>query len=306
MAKSKSFFGLRRGSTKSHTYSVFNGQQVTKDRVDTVKNPRSEAQMYQRMVMKTAGLAYSNMKQIVDHSFEGKTYGLQSMMAFLGKNGSAISKLVKKWQDDPQNTSIPYQFAEYQSTTLQPGSYVIAQGSASKILVVPVFDNSVLNKTTIKLLGASNKATTAADLFELLGVAIGELCTVCFLWFDGDSVEWHFDFVRITALATGDVALTAANYGDYIKVESTLPIDAITFGTADSPNGISVQVSTQNSEENSKHAIVAIHSVQADGKWLRSNAQFDCSGFIEGSGDIEEIFATYPVGQNYVLNGANF
>ena len=33
MAKSKSFFGLRKGSTKSHTYSTLDGQQITKDRV---------------------------------------------------------------------------------------------------------------------------------------------------------------------------------------------------------------------------------------------------------------------------------
>ena len=34
MATSKTYFGLRHGSTKSHTYSVVNGKQVTKDRVE--------------------------------------------------------------------------------------------------------------------------------------------------------------------------------------------------------------------------------------------------------------------------------
>lgn len=50
MAKSKSFYGLRRGSTKSHTYSVLKGQQVTKDRVTDVANPKTQAQMIQRML----------------------------------------------------------------------------------------------------------------------------------------------------------------------------------------------------------------------------------------------------------------
>ena len=44
MAISKSFFGLRRKSTKSLTFSVLNGKQITKDRVSAVKNPKSEAQ----------------------------------------------------------------------------------------------------------------------------------------------------------------------------------------------------------------------------------------------------------------------
>ena len=32
MAKSPNFFGLRRGSTKSQTFSVVDGNQITKDR----------------------------------------------------------------------------------------------------------------------------------------------------------------------------------------------------------------------------------------------------------------------------------
>ena len=48
MAKSKSFFGLRRGSTKSLTFQVLDGVQITKDRVSEVKNPRSVSQMKQR------------------------------------------------------------------------------------------------------------------------------------------------------------------------------------------------------------------------------------------------------------------
>lgn len=37
MAQSKGFFGLRKGSTKSLTFSVLDGKQITKDRVYDVK-----------------------------------------------------------------------------------------------------------------------------------------------------------------------------------------------------------------------------------------------------------------------------
>ncbi|MGF2526098.1 hypothetical protein ACQUW0_27715, partial [Ralstonia pseudosolanacearum] len=59
MAKSKSFFGLRRGSTKSHTYQVNYGQQITKDRVSSVRNPKTTAQVMQRMKMNNARLFYN-------------------------------------------------------------------------------------------------------------------------------------------------------------------------------------------------------------------------------------------------------
>ena len=38
MAISSGYYGLRKGSTKSHTYSVLNGKQITKDRVEGGKN----------------------------------------------------------------------------------------------------------------------------------------------------------------------------------------------------------------------------------------------------------------------------
>ena len=74
MAKSSTYFGLRRGSTKSLTFSVADGKQITKDRVEGGKDPRTLAQMTQRCMVATVGAAYSAMKSICDHSFEGVTW----------------------------------------------------------------------------------------------------------------------------------------------------------------------------------------------------------------------------------------
>ena len=96
MAQSKSFFGLRRGSTKTLTFSVYNGKQVTKDRVTDVKNPRSSAQMKQRAIMATALRGYSALQEICDHSFEGVTYGQKSMNYFLSENARMIRAAAPK------------------------------------------------------------------------------------------------------------------------------------------------------------------------------------------------------------------
>ena len=82
MAKSKSFFGLRTGSTKSLTYQVYRGQQITKDRVYRVSNPRSNAQMSQRALIPIVAAARSALKDLVDHSFEGVPYGEASLKEF--------------------------------------------------------------------------------------------------------------------------------------------------------------------------------------------------------------------------------
>ena len=82
MAKSKSFFGLRTGSTKSLTFQVNRGQQVTKDRVYRVSNPRTEGQMTQRALIPIVAAARSALKGLVDHSFEGVPYGEASLREF--------------------------------------------------------------------------------------------------------------------------------------------------------------------------------------------------------------------------------
>ena len=86
MAKSKSFFGLRTGSTKSLTFQVYRGQQITKDRVTRISNPRTEPQMIQRALIPLVAASRAALKGLVDHSFEGVAYGDQSLKLFSSLN----------------------------------------------------------------------------------------------------------------------------------------------------------------------------------------------------------------------------
>lgn len=86
MAKSKNFFGIRSGSTKSHTYQTFRGWQITKDRVEHVSNPQSAGQMAQRLKLVGVANAAAQLKGLVNHSFQGITYGWQSVQEFRRRN----------------------------------------------------------------------------------------------------------------------------------------------------------------------------------------------------------------------------
>ena len=101
MAKSSSFFGLRRGSTKSLTFQVVDGKQVTKDRVTYVKNPRSYAQATQRAKMATVADAYRALSTICDHSFESVAYGPASRRQFMSLN------LARAIKPEPKGFSLP-------------------------------------------------------------------------------------------------------------------------------------------------------------------------------------------------------
>ena len=105
MAKSKSFFGLRTGSTKSLTFQVYRGEQITKDRVYRVSNPRSEAQMTQRALIPIVAAARSALKGLVDHSFEGVAYGEKSLREFSKMNLRAGALTVTSYS--PNGVSNP-------------------------------------------------------------------------------------------------------------------------------------------------------------------------------------------------------
>lgn len=86
MSKGNMFLGLARGSVGDVTFYRRNAQQITRVRVRNVKNPKSPAQMGQRAINHTAVQAYSVLKGICDHSYQGVSYGANSYSKFLSLN----------------------------------------------------------------------------------------------------------------------------------------------------------------------------------------------------------------------------
>ena len=97
MAKSTSFFGLRTGSTKSLTFQVYRGQQITKERVNSVSNPRTDAQMKQRAIIPIVAASRAALKGLVDHSFEGVNYGNDSLKKFSELNLRSGALMVESY-----------------------------------------------------------------------------------------------------------------------------------------------------------------------------------------------------------------
>lgn len=97
MAKSSSFFGLRTGSTKSLTFQVLRGKQITKDRVTKVTNPQTEAQMKQRALIPMVASARSELAGLVNHSWEGVNYGEESLRYFSKLNLTAGALTVSSY-----------------------------------------------------------------------------------------------------------------------------------------------------------------------------------------------------------------
>lgn len=283
MAKSKSFFGLRRGSTKTLTFSVLDGQQITKDRVSEVKNPRTEMQMEQRCKLKTVSLAYSSLKSIVDHSFEGVTYGGMSMRQFARLNYPLVKAASK--------ASTPtFGFASFRSSSPSMGQYVIALGSLTR----PSLANTVITSTQSGFKIEITTGNALSAVTSTLGVNVGELYTVCALVQDSVG-NVQFVWVRFSIPTEGETVSK-----DNLKIESNVVCNAdIT------PTKWTVLVNTPTLSAEGSKAILwdVIRSAMANSGWARSSAKLsNISGNVNYSSSYADAVASYPVGNSYILN----
>ena len=166
MAKSKSFFGLRTGSTKSLTFQVYRGQQITKDRVTRISNPRTESQMVQRALVPIVAASRAALKGLVDHSFEGVAYGDQSLKMFSSLNLKSGALTVASYP--PNGYSNPG-FANLivSRGTINVDFDIQASGSSS-VAMFPTSAESMTHKSY-------NAGTPAANLLRELAVWAAEV-----------------------------------------------------------------------------------------------------------------------------------
>ena len=284
MAKSKGFFGIRTGSTKNFTFSELHGEQITKERVSKVKNPRTISQMRQRMLMATIGAAYSYLKAIADHSFEGKTVGQQNMSEFMRVN-------LNKFRDAAQNSNAAYAMNAYGDKLINPMRYILAKGS------LPALPYVINSTNQIELSYNVEDVSTAEKVYDAMGIKKGDMVTFC--WVVGTAslvagvfkyTPAQFNIVRLKADKSGAVAS---------------PHDAFSFESNHADLDINIVLAAKvlkltTSEANFGAVIL---SRQNAGTWLRSDATMVGNKSIIAGVSVGNQLATYPIESELILNG---
>lgn len=284
MAKSKGFFGIRTGSTKNFTFSELNGAQITKERVSKVKNPRTISQMRQRMLMATIGAAYSYMKAIADHSFEGKSVGQMCMSEFMRIN-------LNKFRDAAQDSNAAYAMNAYGDKLINPMRYILAKGS------IPALPYVINASNQIELSYNAEDVSTAEKVYEAMGIKKGDMLTFC--WVIGNAslvagvfkyTPIQFNIVRLKADKSGAVAS---------------PHDAFTFESNHTDLDINVVYSQKVLKLTTTLANfgAVIQSRQVNGAWLRSDATMVGNKSIISGVSVGNQLATYPIDAELILNG---
>lgn len=211
MAKSKSFFTLRSGSTKSLTLSTLHGAQITKDRVRNNSTTDSGDAIEARARLTLVSQCRARLRRILDHSFEGVPYGYKSLEEFsrvnLAKNALDVIQWAPKSSDNIGSAAFKISNGTLPELTLNKDPYFsawqygnnfvmdaqfnpcIAFGKVpqNRYLVIPEEDYTKYDGSISDLINKNNLAM--AFLCYLLNISQDEQLTVLFQMHSGNAIK---------------------------------------------------------------------------------------------------------------------
>lgn len=169
MSKGNFLLSQARGKVGDIVFTRLDGEQVARAYNAHPKYSNTIAQATNRMNLATISQAYSAFKGIADHSFEGKSFGMQSMKAFMSEN----IKLVQGGQG-------AYLFRNGRGVA--PNALTIAKGSiditALGVVTYDTDNNGVFVNTSLTASAQIPNLTVAQFCIDM-GIRKGD--EVCFV-----------------------------------------------------------------------------------------------------------------------------
>lgn len=287
MAKSKTG-GTRayiRGRIGSDVYSVGKTsdgkkQQVVRSLAESVSNPRTESQMFGRMIMSTVMQTVSALKPIIDHSFDGLPTGQPNISEFIRRN-YALAKADALAHPAASNK---FGLVKYGEKGAKGGAYVISAGQVNAPETL-IQDKDV---TQVSLIGTGMKVS---DFRTASGIgADGYLTHVCIL----ENGEGGFCRIKIKDTVTDDTVISADNIATLFSFEGNIVLV---------PTFENNKVWFTYQGEETAVAGCAIISRHSNGAWIHSTATMEVNSGASYASDV--ALPTYPVGSELFLNGGS-
>ena len=259
--------GHARGKVGDIVFSRVNGQQVTRARAAVVKNPKTEKQVIQRILLNTIIQAYSRMAEICDHSFEGVQVGSKSMAKFMRENLNALRTKVSNYAAEEGTFEGVYAFAPQGLNVFTPNEYVIATGQLPEIQLASISAAAGAKITIV----SADVIPTYGELIASLGLQRGDQLTFVGqeLYTDGRAA---FKFARVILdprESDGSQAELTEPFlvnGSVNKPSPRNEGSDITFSSAANQLGFDL------GDRSMFGAAVIVSREKNDGTWLRSNA----------------------------------
>ena len=220
------FLGYARGKVGDVVFTRSGGEQVTRSRNRSPKNPKTARQAVQRSILKTVSQAYAVLAPICDHSFEGLQQGTPNQSRFSSLNiamlrGNVLANVNMSDPDEILSSEL-WNFATRDLLYPVINPYIVSSGSLPSL----VYSWGVNDRPTLAIAGMTANSTYQ-DVVNALGLERGDQLT--FLWTYARDNEQDWDSL-ISGFEYSRVILEPAN-GNM----STVFVDDTT-GTPTSPN----------------------------------------------------------------------
>lgn len=176
-------------------YKGANGETIQREIVSP-SNPKTVGQNIQRVVMSTVGAAYSLMKAICDHSFEGVKKGQDTMKLFMSENIQKCRAAIEEMQSQGVSFLNMYSFVPVgMKHAFAANQYLVAMGSLPRVMTTYVEDatSHILYPTIAAL---ANK-TTYGDVISALNLKRGDQLTFCCVKQGNSIQESQFNYARV-------------------------------------------------------------------------------------------------------------
>jgi len=270
-----------------------------------VKNPKTNAQTVQRILMKVVVMAYVMLKDICNHSFEGFTNGLECMNKFKKLNLKYLRERASTLQALGQSLSQFFQFIPLQSEKWTPFAAIISQGHLPEIEVT-------IDATQGHVAYVNSPSPTYADLINTWGLQRGDQLT--FVTVQKRQGKYEVNYARIvlnprnadgsgapmtTEIVNSQGEFPCSNWKNRLNF-STFEFDTDHFNFVLGRGGIVVA------------AGIIVSRKDKSGGWFRSNSQLVLNE--AGFGDdlcslaeaVEKSYAAYDIDMEseFYLNNA--
>lgn len=287
MAKSKTG-GTRayiRGRIGSDVYSVGKTsdgkrQQVVRSLAETVSNPRTESQMFGRMIMSSVMQAVSAFKPIIDHSFDGLPTGQPSISEFIRQNYA----LVKADALAHPASGNKFGLVKYQEKGAKIGEFKMSKGSA----VVPAAVEMTQHTLTISL---TAETMTVGGLKAALGLTADGYITALLL---GETAGFFFVRIKVDTALADSTAITAENVASIFTISGNKSV---------TPSIYQSKINFEVDDTDNNYAEGLIVSDKVAGSWIHSECTLKVTGDASFVSDV--ALPTYPVGDALFLNGGD-
>lgn len=262
MSKGNLFMGNASGKLADVVLYRNAGAQVARLRVRNPKNPRTEAQIIQRIVQGTVAKAYSVMQFICNHAFEGKASKTDNQSAFMKAN---VAKLREFIAASPSGYRSLMAFNSRDVQDPLPNPYIIAQGQLPEIPIGVTDSGYEFLSLNV------GETPTYQDIANGLGLKKGDQVTIVGIL--GDETKTKMVGMRVARIilepSSGDMTaaflsgttINLPNAKNEGELGAMMIEDGALLVAADPDGAVSNII-----------AAAVIASRYQDGKWLRSNA----------------------------------